>query len=216
MDKSGFTKKRAAALCAMSVLTAGAFCGGMATAHLAKASETKSIALTEDLTAVSTLADLENTSLKLYGAIDWAGYGRIALNETNRGNFHNAYVNDVKLGENSDFKNTNFTASGKHTVGLLSEANSCRIFSVAYTATADGYLTISSGNLKVTEEGALWNPAVTYNGKLALSVTKNDADNKITPDTAGWEYYEAGRRIRRKTKRCRLRRAIPCISISGR
>ena len=193
MDKSGFTKKRAAALCAMSVLTAGAFCGGMATAHLAKASETKSIALTEDLAAVSTLADLENTSLKLYGAIDWAGYGRIALNETNRGNFHTAYVNDVKLGENSDFKNTNFTASGKHTVGLLSEANSCRIFSVAYTAAADGYLTISSGNLKVTEEGALWNPAVTYNGKLALSVTKNDADNKITPDTAGWEYYEAGR-----------------------
>lgn len=120
MDKSGFTKKRAAALCAMSVLTAGAFCGGMATAHLAKASETKSIALTEDLAAVSTLADLENTSFKLYGAIDWAGYGRIALNETNRGNFHNAYVNDVKLGENSDFKNTNFTASGKHTVGLLS------------------------------------------------------------------------------------------------
>ena len=97
MDKSGFTKKRAAALCAMGVLTAGAFCGGMATAHLAKASETKSIALTEDLAAVSTLADLENTSLKLYGAIDWAGYGRIALNETNRGNFHNAYVNDVKL-----------------------------------------------------------------------------------------------------------------------
>lgn len=75
----------------------------------------------------------------------------------------------------------------------MSEANSCRIFSVAYTAAADGYLTISSGNLKVTEEGALWNPAVTYNGKLALSVTKNDADNKITPDTAGWEYYEAGR-----------------------
>ena len=29
MDKSGFTKKRAAALCAMSVLTAGAFCGGI-------------------------------------------------------------------------------------------------------------------------------------------------------------------------------------------
>lgn len=49
MDKSGFTKKRAAALCAMGVLTAGAFCGGMATAHPAKASETKSIALTEDL-----------------------------------------------------------------------------------------------------------------------------------------------------------------------
>lgn len=123
----------------------GGFLRGNGYRASCKGKRNKSIALTEDLTAVSTLADLENTSLKLYGAIDWAGYGRIALNETNRGNFHNAYVNDVKLGENSDFKNTNFTASGKHTVGLLSEANSCRIFSVAYTATADGYLTISSG-----------------------------------------------------------------------
>ena len=184
--------------CAVSLLSA-ACCfsalGGIFTAANAAAessADANRISLTEDLTKVTSLADLENTSLKYYGAIDWAGYGRIALNESNRANFHNAYVNGVKLGDNSDFKNTNLSADGVHHVGLLSEANSCRIFSVEYTAQANGYVTLTGGSLSVTSEGDLWNPSVSYNAKLAMSFTKNDADNKITPNTAGWEYYNAG------------------------
>ena len=55
------------------------------------------------------------------------------------------------------------------------------------------YITVSGESLKVTASGALWNSTVSYNGRLALSVTKNDADNKITPDSTTWNYYEPGR-----------------------
>lgn len=196
MKINGFGKKRLAALCITSTMFVGALGIGAVKAFAEEpdgSAGTESVSLTEELGKVTALSDLEKMDLKLYGAIDWMGYGRLEINETNRANFHNTYVNDVKVGESSDFKNTNLTAAGKHNVGLLSELDSCRIISVAYEAKADGYITVSGESLKVTASGALWNSTVSYNGRLALSVTKNDADNKITPDSTTWNYYEPGR-----------------------
>ena len=196
MKTGVFSRKQLTALCVMGAMFVGTLGAGTAMALAAaddQTLQTETVSLTEELGKVSSLSDLEKMNLKLYGAIDWMGYGRLEINETNRANFHNTYVNDVKVGESSDFKNTNLTAAGKHNVGLLSELDSCRIISVAYEAKADGYITVSGESLKVTASGALWNPTVSYNGRLALSVTKNDADNKITPDSTTWNYYEPGK-----------------------
>lgn len=196
MKTGVFSRKQLTALCVMGAMFVGTLGAGTAMALAAaddQTLQTETVSLTEELGKVSSLSDLEKMNLKLYGAIDWMGYGRLEINETNRANFHNTYVNDVKVGESSDFKNTNLTAAGKHNVGLLSELDSCRIISVAYEAKADGYITVSGESLKVTASGALWNPTVSYNGRLALSVTKNDADNKITPDSTTWNYYDPGK-----------------------